>query len=104
MEGHRCRCARRVTDGCVRRRLTAVGGVAGSVAADSYEVNRMAYSRRFNSAVTALVVGVALGTLTPHLRAQARGGTPQTDQVTPVNTGANPYRVIRDWARFNTEQ
>jgi sugar lactone lactonase YvrE len=32
------------------------------------------------------------------LRGQARGGTPQTDQVQPVNSGANPYRVIRDWA------
>lgn len=30
--------------------------------------------------------------------AQARGGTTQTDKVTPVNSGANPYRVIRDWA------
>jgi DNA-binding beta-propeller fold protein YncE len=32
--------------------------------------------------------------------AQARGGTPQTDKVQPVNTGANPYRVVRDWARI----
>lgn len=34
------------------------------------------------------------------VRAQARGGTPQTDKVPPVNTGANPYRVIRDWAHI----
>jgi sugar lactone lactonase YvrE len=33
--------------------------------------------------------------------AQARGGTPQTDKVTPVNNGANPYRVIRDWAHID---
>jgi sugar lactone lactonase YvrE len=33
--------------------------------------------------------------------AQARGGTPQTDKVQPVNSGANPYRVIRDWARID---
>jgi DNA-binding beta-propeller fold protein YncE len=32
--------------------------------------------------------------------AQARGGTPQTDKVQPVNSGANPYRVMRDWARI----
>ena len=32
------------------------------------------------------------------LQAQARGGTPQTDKVQPVNSGANPYRVMRDWA------
>jgi DNA-binding beta-propeller fold protein YncE len=31
-------------------------------------------------------------------QAQARGGTAQTDKVAPVNSGANPYRVIRDWA------
>ena len=35
-----------------------------------------------------------------NLQAQARGGTPQTDKVQPVNTGANPYRVIRDWGRI----
>ena len=35
------------------------------------------------------------------LQAQARGGTPQTDKVQPVNSGANPYRVIRDWARID---
>ena len=34
------------------------------------------------------------------IRAQARGGTPQTDKVQPVNSGANPYRVIRDWAHI----
>jgi hypothetical protein len=32
------------------------------------------------------------------LQAQQRGGTVQTDKVQPVNSGANPYRVIRDWA------
>jgi len=35
------------------------------------------------------------------VHAQARGGTPQTDKVQPVNTGANPYRVIRDWAHID---
>ena len=34
------------------------------------------------------------------LQAQARGGTPQTDKVQPVNSGPNPYRVMRDWARI----
>lgn len=34
------------------------------------------------------------------VQAQARGGTPQTDKITPVNAGANPYRVIRDWAHI----
>ena len=35
---------------------------------------------------------------------QQRGGTPQTDKVAPVNSGANPYRVVRDWAQFTTEK
>jgi len=35
------------------------------------------------------------------VQAQARGGTAQTDKVQPVNSGANPYRVIRDWAHID---
>ena len=27
----------------------------------------------------------------------------QTDKLPPVNSGANPYRVVRDWAQFTTE-
>src|SRR5436190_19716707 len=38
------------------------------------------------------------------LQAQQRGGTPQTDKVAPVNSGANPYRVIRDWARLTIDE
>jgi DNA-binding beta-propeller fold protein YncE len=34
---------------------------------------------------------------------QQRGGTAQTDQVKPINSGANPYRIIRDWAQFTRE-
>lgn len=37
------------------------------------------------------------------VQAQQRGGTVQTDKVQPVNTGANPYSVIRDWAQLNLE-
>ena len=36
--------------------------------------------------------------------AQQRGGTPQTDKVSPVNGGANPYQVIRDWAKLTLEK
>src|SRR3989475_5769067 len=32
--------------------------------------------------------------------AQQRGGTAETDKVQPVNSGPNPYRVIRDWAQL----
>ena len=31
-------------------------------------------------------------------------GTPQTRSVPPVNTGADPYRVIRDWAQLTIEK
>ena len=48
-----------------------------------------------------LAIVVLLGV---ELVAQQRGGTPQTDKVAPVNSGANPYRVIRDWAQLTTEQ
>jgi hypothetical protein len=34
------------------------------------------------------------------IRAQERGGTVQTDKVQPVNSGPNPYRVIRNWAQL----
>jgi DNA-binding beta-propeller fold protein YncE len=37
------------------------------------------------------------------VQGQQRGGTPQTDKLPPVNSGANPYRVVRDWAQFTTE-
>jgi DNA-binding beta-propeller fold protein YncE len=32
------------------------------------------------------------------VQGQQRGGTPATDAIQPVNSGANPYRVVRDWA------
>ena len=31
-------------------------------------------------------------------------GTPANREIKPVNSGANPYRVIRDWAQFTTEK
>ncbi len=36
--------------------------------------------------------------------AQQRGGTARTDKVAPMNTGANPYQVIRDWATLSQEK
>jgi DNA-binding beta-propeller fold protein YncE len=47
------------------------------------------------------LIGVALAVMV--VQGQQRGGTPQTDAVKPVNSGANPYRVIRDWAQLTTE-
>jgi molybdate transport system substrate-binding protein len=34
------------------------------------------------------------------LEPAALGGTSKTDKVLPVNSGADPYRVIRDWAHI----
>ncbi|HXJ02408.1 MAG TPA: hypothetical protein VNH44_14390, partial [Micropepsaceae bacterium] len=31
-------------------------------------------------------------------------GTSQTRDAKPVNSGANPYRVIRDWAQITSEK
>jgi DNA-binding beta-propeller fold protein YncE len=54
------------------------------------------------SSFTLLIV-VSLALAGTRVQAQQRGGTPQTDRVPPVNTGANPYRVIRDWAQLSSE-
>src|SRR5690242_5167876 len=55
-------------------------------------------SRRFWRIAPIVLLGAVLSV--SNLQAQARGGTPQTDKVTPVNSGANPYRVIRDWGHI----
>jgi DNA-binding beta-propeller fold protein YncE len=48
----------------------------------------------------ALLVASCIALAGVTLLAQARGGTPQTDKVQPVNSGSNPYRVIRDWGKI----
>ena len=52
---------------------------------------------------TAPVVVAAIVTLGMLVQAQQRGGTARTDTVPPVNAGANPYRIVRDWAQLNLE-
>ena len=52
---------------------------------------------RFGFPALMIVIWFALQATS--VQAQQRGGTPQTDKVQPVNSGANPYRVIRDWAQ-----
>jgi DNA-binding beta-propeller fold protein YncE len=37
------------------------------------------------------------------VQTQQQGGTVRTEKVQPVNGGANPYRVIRDWAQLSSE-
>ena len=49
---------------------------------------------------TALIVVVWVALQGTSVQTQQRGGTAQTDKVQPVNSGANPYRVIRDWAQL----
>jgi DNA-binding beta-propeller fold protein YncE len=46
----------------------------------------------------------AIAMLNTTLQPQQRGGTSQADKVPPVNAGANPYRVIRDWAQLSSEK
>ena len=38
------------------------------------------------------------------VQTQQRGGTAETDKVQPVNSGPNPYRVVRDWAQLTLEK
>src|SRR3954453_7416843 len=54
-------------------------------------------------ACIALIVVICAGVEATRVQAQQRGGTAQTDKVQPVNSGANPYRVIPDWARLDLE-
>ena len=48
---------------------------------------------------TPLIVVVFVALQGSSVQGQQRGGTPQTDNVRSVNSGANPYRVIRNWAQ-----
>ena len=61
---------------------------------------RDAVLNRIRTMALVVVCLAALGTL---VLAQQRGGTPQNDALTPVNSGANPYRVVRDWAQLSVE-
>ena len=54
-------------------------------------------------AFAAATVFVWMMAQSPAVQTQQQGGTAQTDKVQPVNGGANPYRVIRDWARLDRE-
>ena len=51
------------------------------------------------SYAAAVVVGMAAQAI-----AAEPSGTAQNRNVPPVNSGANPYRVIRDWAQFTSEK
>ena len=52
---------------------------------------------------TALIIVIWVVVQGTRIQGQQRGGTVQTDKVQPVNSGANPYRVIRDWAQLGLE-
>ena len=61
----------------------------------------MVTSRVVRIASTAAIVVVWMLAQSPGVQSQQQGGTAQTVKVQPVNSGANPYRVIRDWARLD---
>ena len=46
----------------------------------------------------AVAIVVCITAQRTSVQAQQRGGTAETEKVQPVNSGPNPYRVIRDWA------
>jgi DNA-binding beta-propeller fold protein YncE len=64
----------------------------------------MPVSRFAKFAATAGVAVACAALLETSVASQQRGGTTQTDRVQPVNTGANPYSVIRDWAQLDREK
>ena len=62
-------------------------------------------------AMRAVVIAVTLvaAVVTRHAglaQGLQRGGTPQTDRVTPVNSAATPhrYQIIRDWGQLTIER
>ena len=52
----------------------------------------------------ALMIVLWVATQGTGVQAQQRGGTAQTDKMQPVNSGANPYRAIQDWATLSLEK
>lgn len=50
-----------------------------------------------------LIVVVCVALQGARAQTEQRAGTMQNYDVQPVNSGANPYRVIRDWAQLNLE-
>jgi DNA-binding beta-propeller fold protein YncE len=56
------------------------------------------------AAARAATVALCVAGFTAGVATQQRGGTAQTDAVPPGNSGAQPYRVFRDWARFEAER
>ena len=63
----------------------------------------MVVSAGMRLACAASLVGAWMLVQSTSVHTQQRGGTARTDAVSPVNGGANPYRVIRDWARLDVE-
>jgi sugar lactone lactonase YvrE len=51
-----------------------------------------------------VTVVLCLALLGARVLTQQRGGTAQTDRVQPVNSGANPYWAVLDWAQLNLER
>ena len=52
----------------------------------------------------AVAIVVCITAQRTSVQAQQRAGTAETEKVQPVNSGANPYRVIRDWAQLTLEK
>ncbi len=52
----------------------------------------------------AVAVAVSITAHRTSVQAQQRAGTAETDKIQPVNSGPNPYRVIRDWAQLTLEK
>ena len=60
----------------------------------------MSVSRVARFGFTGWMIVICTALLGTSVQAQQRGGTVQTDKVAPVNSGDDPYVVIRDWAHL----
>ena len=63
----------------------------------------MSVSRVTKFEFTALMIVLGVAMSATGMQAQQRGGTVQTEKIAPVNIGANPYTVIKDWAQLTIE-
>jgi DNA-binding beta-propeller fold protein YncE len=63
----------------------------------------MSVSGFVRSSLTALTILIGIALQGASVQTQQRAGSPLADKVQPVNSGANPYRVMRDWAQLQLE-
>src|SRR5262245_17658683 len=80
-----------------------------ALAENSLQIDHPSSISRSTKMTIAIVARLAcavtiVGAIAASVVAQQRGGTAETEKVEAVNSGPNPYRVIRDWAQLSLEK